>query len=151
MLLAISETAWIGICVAILSLTAATVTAMFTLKGKKVDAGEWIVDELRTDAEVSRQKIEKTQEEFDKFRNSAELEMKLLRKAVVDLRDKERELISYINILQNEMETFRELYFSAVGSTPDINFYQIDPNSLSYSKPTFEHSDPDHPDNLSFS
>lgn len=139
---AFTDALLVGTAVGFLSLIAATVTAYFALKGKKVEAGEWITDELRTDAQSARERAIRAEKSFQEYKIDADKkfeaykqvtqnEISQLKDGINDLRSKETELISYIRILQNEMHTFRELYLAAVGSTPNINFYQVDPNKLS--------------------
>lgn len=130
MLLAITEGTYIIIISSIATLILGFVGAFFTLKGKKLDAGQWITDELREDAELKRTQLFETEKEFLEYKEITQTEIIMLKHAVAELKLRERELIGYIKLIQNELGTLKDLYMVQLGSTPNVRFDQINQEIL---------------------
>ncbi len=89
-----------GVIIAIISGAVAFLTAYLSLRGKKVDAVEWLTERLREDAEEARARVK---EEADSYRSKIEL----LEQAVGKLQQTETDLMAYISMLEDEIKALR--------------------------------------------
>jgi hypothetical protein len=110
----------------IIAVVVAGVTGIFALKGKRVDAGAWITDTLRVDAEAHREELKDILVEFEEFKEKTVKEreentkqIELLRIAVASLKIREKELIAYVTLVEKEVQILRELLVMQGAATPE--------------------------------
>ena len=119
-----------GILIGIVS---AVATAAFSLRGKKVDAGEWIMNTLQEDAQSTRGELrelkleieemaEKARMEVESIRKAAETEISILKAAIANLQQREQRAFSYIRLMEMEISLLKDMLIESGQATPDMEF-----------------------------
>lgn len=106
----------------IVAVFVATISGFFALKGKRLDAGQWITNTLQNDAEVNRLEVKEMKAEIEQLKKSSGKQITLLQEAVASLLVKEKELVAYINLLEREVNVLKELLILQGAATPNISF-----------------------------